>query len=389
MKVLFLMNTGFQTTSKHLLVSVIESLRANGNEVVVVKKELSEDETTILELEKLGVKVLSVKTTSPKKTNLIFRYLSELKFFKKCKKYIPNNFDSVFLQSSNVAMSAVKVIKSKNKKARIVFNVQDIFPYNAVYGGKLKSNGLIFKTLAKLQRKAYNAVDKIITISEDMKDTLIADGVLSSKIEVVYNWSYQDGVYDYNKIDFTNVSKIINKGYFNVVYAGNIGVMQNVDVIIETASLLKEDNRIWFYIIGNGVYRNKLELIAKERGIKNVTFTSMLNSQDAPSIYASADLNVIPLEKGVYKTALPSKTATCIACQKPIVFCVGKECKFAKFVEDNNACKVLDSRDAVGLKDEILSLLKNSNSCDNSNLYQTYFSKTNNSKKYVDIICGQ
>ena len=73
-------------------------------------------------------------------------------------------------------------------------------------------------------------------------------------------------------MDLTPVSKMFKKGIFNVVYAGNIGVMQNVDILIETAKLMKDDKSVWFHIIGNGVYKDKLKARAKEYGITNISF---------------------------------------------------------------------------------------------------------------------
>ena len=105
---------------------------------------------------------------------------------------------------------------------------------------------------------------------------------------------------------------------FNVVYAGNIGVMQNVDLLVETARLMQEDPDVHFHIIGNGLYKKKLEAKAREYGVRNLSFWPMQPPEMAPAIYSAASVNVIPLVKNVYKTALPSKTATCLACGKPV-----------------------------------------------------------------------
>ena len=118
--------------------------------------------------------------------------------------------------------------------------MQDIFPYNAVYSGSLNRNSIIFKLLASTQRMGYKKSNNIITISEDMKETLVSDGTPADKVHVIYNWSYQDDLYE--NLDTIRVSHIIKDGYFNVVYAGNIGTMQNVDILIEAAKHMENDN---------------------------------------------------------------------------------------------------------------------------------------------------
>ncbi len=178
----------------------------------------------------------------------------------------------MFLQSNTVAGYAIKTVRDKLKDAIVTFNVQDIFPYNAVYSGSIKKNGLVFQVMAQLQRYGYKHSDHIITISEDMKETLVKDGTPAEKIEVIYNWSYQDEPYDRNKLDMSVPDRLFSKNYFNVVYAGNIGVMQNVDVLIEAAALMKDKNHVWFHIIGNGQYKERLQNKANRLGITNISF---------------------------------------------------------------------------------------------------------------------
>jgi glycosyltransferase involved in cell wall biosynthesis len=83
-------------------------------------------------------------------------------------------------------------MRKKLPKAIVTFNVQDIFPYNLAFSGRLKRNSIVFRILAAEQRYGYKHSDHVITISEDMKDTLVADDVDPDKVEVIYNWSYQD-----------------------------------------------------------------------------------------------------------------------------------------------------------------------------------------------------
>lgn len=387
MKVLFLLSIGLdrQATSAHLLSAVIEQLCIAGHSVHIIQKNTGGDLPLIPEkLSKYSVTTDAIPFHAADKGNLISRYLTELKYIKACKKYLTNDYDAVFIQSNNVAGFAVRAVRKKMPNAKITFNVQDIFPYNAVFGGKLKKGSLVFKVLAAIQRYGYNHADHIITISEDMKDTLVSDGVDASKIEVVYNWSYQDELYE--NIDLTPVSHMFNKNYFNVVYAGNIGVMQNVDIVIEAAKLMKDDDSVWFHIIGNGVYKEKLVAKAKEYGIKNISFWPMQPPELAPVIYSAADVNVVPLVKEVFRTALPSKTATCFACGKPVVFAIGKESKFGQKVMNETGCPVVESDDAKELADAIKAVKQGKVECKTAEFFKKNMSISENSRKYGKII---
>lgn len=387
MKVLFWMFIGFDkhATSEHLLSAMIEQLCIAGNSVHILQKDTGGDLPPIPErLAGYSVTTDVIPHKGAKKTNLVARYLSELKYINTCKKYISSGYDAVFIQSTTVAGFAVKAVRKKLPNAIVTFNVQDIFPYNAVFGGKLRKNGLIFKTLASLQRSGYRLSDHVITISEDMKETLVSDGTPSEKVEVVYNWSYQDELYE--DLDTSPVRQMIGKEHFNVVYAGNVGVMQNVDILIEAAKLMKDDSSVWFHIIGGGVYQEKLKTRAGEYGIPNISFWPMQPPETAPLLYSVADVNVIPLVKDVYQTALPSKTATCLACQKPIIFAIGKESKFGQKTEREADCLVVGTDDAEELENAIREVQRGKSVDRMGAFFLEHCSITKNSKEYAKII---
>lgn len=387
MKILFWLFIGLdrQETSEHLLVSVIEQLCKSGHEVHILQKDTGGNLPSIPNaLSCYPVTTTTIPFEKAAKGNFIARYLKELKYIAKCKKHFKPSYDAVFIQSNTVAGFAVKALSKKLPNARITFNVQDIFPYNLMYCGRIKQNSLMFKMLAKRQRYAYIHADHIITISEDMKDTLVKDGVSEDKISVIYNWSYQDE--PYKNIDVSVVSNMFNNEYFNVVYAGNIGLMQNVDILIEAAKLLKDNKSVWFHIIGNGVYKEKLEAKAQAYGIKNISFWPIQKPNLAPAIYSSADVNVIPLVKNVYRTALPSKTATCLACQKPIVFAVGRDCLFAKKAVEEAGCQLVDSDNPNDLVKALMAVCSKSYNNNSEFFFKKYCRKTINSQLYAELI---
>ena len=387
MKVLFWMFIGFDqhATSEHLLSAVIERLCEQGHSVHIIQKNTGGNLPSIPErLVKYNVTTDVVPYQAADKGNFIARYLTELKYINACKKFITSDYDAVFIQSNNVAGFAVRTIRKKLPKAIVTFNVQDIFPYNLTFSGGLKKSSPVFKILAAEQRYGYKHSDHVITISEDMKDTLVADGVKEDKVEVVYNWSYQDELYE--NVDLSPVAHMFSTEYFNVVYAGNIGVMQNVDILIEAANLMKEDKNAWFHIIGNGVYKDKLEARAKEYGITSISFWPMQPPEFAPAVYFSADVNVIPLVKDVYRTALPSKTATCLACQRPIIFAIGQESKFGQKVMKEAGCPVVEA----DIAEELVEAIKRVQNGERRNTAGEFFLKyckmTDNSRKYAETI---
>lgn len=390
MKVLMWMDGSFdrRTPSEHLLVAIVQALYANGHTVHIIQQNTGGSLDVLpKELVDLGVTTDCVPCQMAAKVNLAGRYLAGLGYIWRCRKAIWKHRDceAVFNQSSNAAGVMAFMVKRLLPKARLTYNVQDIFPENAAYIGSAK--GIVYKILSAEQRYAYRHADQIITISEDMKELLIEKGADSQKTEVVYNWSYTDSLYHYEDVYSEKIAEFLSTGKFNVVYAGNIGAMQNVDVVVETAKLMQDEEDVHFHIFGDGLYKKRLQQEAE--GLSNIFFWPMQPSELAPSIYAMADVNVIPLAPNIYRTALPSKTATCIACGKPIVFCIGRESKLLNILEQNGLCAFAPSDDAKCLAESVLNLkksLKDRAFLDEK--FHQYFEREKNSNEYSRLITG-
>ena len=388
MRVLMWMGGNFdrRTPSEHLLVAIVQALYGDGHTVHIIQKDTGGPLPKLpKELVEIGVTTDCVPCQLAAKGNFIARYLVELKYVWKCRKLIKKyrDYDAVFNQSSNVAGFMAYTVKHMMPKARLTYNVQDVFPENAAYIGSVK--GLPYKILSAEQQYAYRHADQIITISEDMRDLLIEKGANPKRTEVIYNWSYTDSLYRYEDVYSEKIANYLPRNKFNVVYAGNIGTMQNVDVVVETAKLMQCEEDIHFHIFGDGMYKERLQREAE--GLDNISFWPMQPSELAPSIYAMADVNVIPLAPNIYRTALPSKTATCIACQKPIVFCFGQKSKFGQWISRNAGFSLTES-----CQPEALGLLIKTAKENNFTLYSeelfSHFLRSKNSVRYAKLIVG-
>lgn len=391
MQVLFWLSIGLdrRTPSEHLLTDMVEALYQQGHTVHVLQKNTNGPKEALPQrMLELGVETTRIDCTPPQKDNLAARFLADVKYVLQCVKWLKahRNFDRIFMQSSNVAGIQTRILRHAQKGIPVIFNVQDIFPENAVYSGKMKANGFVYKCFAFMQRHAYRYASKIITISEDMKDQLVEIGADADKVEVVYNWSYRDTMYSPEEIDYSCLEGIIDRNKFNVVYAGNIGLMQNVEIVIRAAAQMKDEKDICFHVIGDGMYRKKLEQLADDLQADNVHFHDMMSTDCAPAIYSVADVNVIPLAKDIYRTALPSKTATCLACGKPIVFAIGQDSKFGQQVHEQIGAQVVAADDVMGLCAAINKAKRSSVNMKNQDFFVKGFARTENSKRYAKII---
>lgn len=391
MKVLFLASTLRKpNASWHLIKMLMEKALYRGHKIHAIQRTTESDDLPAFPdaiLNHINFSYSEVPCKSVDKKKFIPRYLEGMQYSWRLRKYIRanNDFDVVFLQPSFNSIYTLLVARHYAKKRPIIFNVQDIFPQNLMLSGQLPFSKITYPVFKFLQKIAYNKADKIITISEDMKDTLVKEGVKSSKIEVIYNWSYSDDKITLEDIAPENIYDLkLDKEKTNVVYAGNIGKMQNVEIVAKTARLSQND-AIHYYIIGGGANKKNVESLVE--GLHNVTILPMQESKYAESIYAQADINVIPLAKGGIKTALPSKTATILRTNTFAVFCIDKGSKFEETIKNAGNVRVAYNDDAESLYETIKSLKSkkvDSADVEKEKLFSLF--STKNAGSYVDIM---
>lgn len=376
----------------HLLKDLIEKFISHNmivQRIIAVNKSERNKDGAYLGIKDERVKYIKIKRHMPKKDNFIMRFIFDSWTTVKMAlmTFTVKNIDIIFedMSYSSIILAAA----GKIRKIPIVLMVQDVWPDNAVQCGVLKNRGFTYKIFDLIQKHTYGMADSIITISEDIKAFLQEKGVRSEKITVIYNWGYTDEIYEIEWNNNAFVKKFnLSTDVFYVIYAGNIGKMQNVDIILFAAQQLKFYEKIRFLIVGDGVSREEKIRMADEFKLTNIEFLQMQPEELAPHIYSSAGVNIIPLVNGGVKTALPSKTGICLSCGKPVILCVEKNSHYAELIKNYSAGIVVEPDDYNELADMILRMSKNefNQKYNGYRCFKDNFRKTENLNKYLDII---
>lgn len=307
-------------------------------------------------------------------SNIISRYVRDtLTNIREARDIKKSGADVLFEDVSYSSFWSVRA--AKKKKMRVVAMLQDVWPDNAVQSGLIKANGLLYRYFEFWQKYVYKHANKIICISDDMKDFIASKGVEESKIEVIYNWGYGDKIVNIPWEENKFVEKYSLKKEFYVVYAGNIGKMQNVELVVRAARKMPKTQ---FLIIGDGANREKIEKMVE--GLRNVRMLPFQPPELAEHIYSMAGVNVIPLVEGGTKTAMPSKTGIILSCGRPVIFCFGSGTKFAKKVEQFGAGVSVDASDENELINAIRTVTVGQGA---QKLFEYDFKRDLNIMKYV------
>lgn len=268
--------------------------------------------------------------------------------------------DLIFVGSTPPFLGLIAASIKKKKKIPFVYNVQDIFPDSMVTAGVTKEGSLLWKIGNRIANKTYRNADKIIVISEEMRDNLLAKGVPAEKIEIVYNWVDEEVIRPVQREENRLIEELNIPRYdFSVVYAGNLGRAQSVQTIIEAAELLKDDSRIGFYIFGDGANKTEIEEMIAEKNLKQVHMFPLQPYERVSEVYSLGDASIVACKAGTGGNALPSKTWSIMACGKPILVCFDKDTMLERLAVEQECGLFADAENAQALSENIISL-----SCD-------------------------
>lgn len=325
--------------------------------------------------------------------NPIFRALRYILCW--CKQFYygwsAKDIDLIYLASTPPIQGVLGGVLKKIKKVPFVYNLQDIFPDSLAGTGLAKKGGVLWKIGRVIENFTYRNADKIIVISEDFKRNIMAKGVPEEKIVVVYNWVDEEAVKhvprENNKL-FDVYG--LDRSKFYITYCGNIGLTQNMDMLLDVAKELENESNIQFVLIGEGAYKEQVKVIIKEKDIKNVTLLPFQPYEDISHVFSLGDAGLVISRPGVGENSVPSKTWSILSASRPVL--ANFDENELKSIIDKNKCGIFTAAgDKAAFREAILTMYKNRSLCKEMGENGRQFILDNltravGTQKYVDVI---
>jgi colanic acid biosynthesis glycosyl transferase WcaI len=227
------------------------------------------------------------------------------------------DYDVVIAASPPLTIGLSGLMVAAHRRVPFVYNVQEIFPDSLVRIGVLK-NKLVVRGLEWIEKFIYRAAAKVVVISEGFRNQLLAKNVPDTKIEVISNFVDLDLIQPYERHNaFSAEHRLDDK--FVVSYAGNIGLTQDFESILDAARSLQDMPQVQILIVGDGARREWLarEIVAQE--VKNLMLLPYQPKSVVPFIYASSDICLVPLRAGSAQGTFPSKIYTIMGAARPVL----------------------------------------------------------------------
>ena len=226
-------------------------------------------------------------------------------------------------------------IVSRVFRCPMIYNVQDIYPDIGVKLGVFKNRHVI-RLLQQVENFFYAKSAAITVISDGFRQNLMGKGVSEKKLHVIYNWVNTEFIRPLPSMNELRVKKGW-KDKFVVLYAGNIGLSQGLELLLDVARKALDMPNIIFVIVGQGEGRRKLESQAKAMSLKNVEFHDFLPEEELPYLLACADVALVMLKSKVISESVPSKVYSIMSSGRPILAVVPPESDTWSIVQETGA----------------------------------------------------
>lgn len=284
-------------------------------------------------------------------------------------------FDVVFVnQLSPIMMAYAGIVYQKIHHKKLVLYCLDLWPASLCAGG-VQDGSLVYKVFHKISANIYRKADTILITSNMFKDYLQSELGISKK-KIHYLPQYAEQLFEPKKC-----AKNPDE-WIDLMFAGNIGKIQNVEIILKAAAALR-DKKIRFHIVGDGTDVDRLKALKEKHKLNNVIFHGRQPLEKMPEFYSMADAMLVTLEADpVLSLTLPGKVQTYMAAGKPIIGSINGE---TKHVISNAKCGFSgNANDERELVKNIIKFIQYDNRTQLCNNARDFYERTFSKGKFID-----
>ena len=267
--------------------------------------------------------------------------------------------DAVLAMSPPLTLGLTGWLIAKIRRGRFVFNIQDVFPDAAVKTGAI-SNPSIIRVASFLERVSYRSADVVTVLSDDLAENvnskLSARAKASTQVEVIPNFVDTEVL---APVDGTPYRSEFGLGAGPVVmYAGNLGYSQSIDLVI---GLAEERPHLTVVINGDGAMRDTAREAAER--LENLHYVGYQPAERLAEVLSAADIHLVPLRAGLGSVSVPSKTYSVLAVGKPVIASIDEDSEISRLLDQAGAGICVPPDDLASLVGAVDRLVNDDAEC--------------------------
>lgn len=224
--------------------------------------------------------------------------------------------DVVYVYATPMTAAIAPAVWRWTKRIPFVLHVQDVWPESITGSSLVDREGLgavIARVLTPWLRRLYRTAAATVAIAPTMSETLVARGLPEERSHTVFNWGNEpsEGAVPAER----SADRVTT-----VMYAGNIGELQDLETSVRAMHLLGADSGLRLVFCGTGLALPGLRALVAELGLRNVEFWDPVPREQLAAIYAESDFQLIPLKDlPIFRGTIPSKFQASLAFGVPVI----------------------------------------------------------------------
>lgn len=305
-----------------------------------------------------GVDIFRAWGTTLDKNVMAFRLINMLTIGLSIFLYSLRHFkqgDQVLVVTAPPSLPVTTALAALMKGASYTLLVQDSYPEILVAVGSAKPDSAFVSFVHRVNRWVYKHAAKIIVMGRDMNELFQKKTAgLDIPIVTIPNWADLETIEPLPRDDNALLKELALEDKFVLLYAGNIGHPTDVETIIATADRLRDREELHFLFIGAGVKKRWLDETVKKRELDNVTVLAYRPRSEQTVFLNACDVGLVALIKGMWGTAMPSRTYNIMAAGKPIIALTDEGSELARVIDEDGIGWHLRPGDPEALERAIL-----------------------------------
>ena len=238
--------------------------------------------------------------------------------------------DGVLAMSPPLTLGVTGWLVRVVRGGRLVFNIQDVFPDAAIETGAI-SNPAIVGLARWLEKFSYRRSDLVVLLSEDLAENVRAKLGRRDRhrVRVIPNFVDTQAITPSTRNNSYRSELGIGEEPV-VMYAGNVGYSQSLDLMIAAAKAMPN---VIFVINGDGSARPSLQ--ERAHGLSNIRFVDYQPIERLNEVLAAADVHVVPLRKGLAKVSVPSKSYSVLAAGRALLAAIDPGTEIPRLISES------------------------------------------------------
>jgi glycosyltransferase involved in cell wall biosynthesis len=267
--------------------------------------------------------------------------------------------DVVLVTTNPPALSMLAALVCRLRGAASVLLIHDVYPDSLVAAGMLAPGGVAARAMASLTTMLYRRVSRVCVIGRDMERLVRrkTGEPAGGRIVVIPNWP-EPGLAEERREGNTLLAALGLEHKFVLQYAGNIGRVHGIDLLVAAARELRSlAPDVHFLFIGSGARKRWLEEAIARDGLTNITLLPPHPRSDQPLFLPACDVAVTAFVPGMAGVGVPSRLYNILAVGRPIIGAVDDESELALVVREEQIGWTVPAGDVAGFVAAVLAAL--------------------------------